>query len=190
MSAEAIQEPSVAPKPKRQIAHGFGIPLSTRIKARNLYVGQYAQASVVSAATGLSVKQVYWLADREGWTKLRAQTKRKMTEDVNARAQRDIDELVEEIANDTAELSLGTLAKAKSTLTRDDEFAAKDLQAYSVAAKNFVGMYREAKRLDADRKGETNTLNVLFVGNMSRVTSEKDACIDVSTTPALPPANP
>jgi len=163
MVAEA-EKPSVSSKRSPRVVHGYGIPLSTRIKAKNLYVGQHAQASVVSAATGLSVKQVYWLADREGWTKLRAETKRKIAENVNARAQADIDELVEEVANETAELSLGTLAKAKKTLERDDEFAAKDLQAYSVAAKNFVGLYRQAKQLDAAQSSEgSTTTNVFFL---------------------------
>jgi len=161
MVAEA--EPRVSAT-KSQRKPKIQIPLFTRLKAQNLYVNQMAQASVVSAATGLSIRQVYDLADREGWTKLRNQHKRKVTETVEARALADIDELVEHVAADTAELSLGTLAKAKKTLERDDEFAAKDLQAYSVAAKNFVGLYRQAKQLDAAQSSEgSTTTNVFFL---------------------------
>jgi hypothetical protein len=148
---------------------GLSIPLFTRLRAQNLYVNQLASASVVGAACGLTPKQVYDLADREGWAKLRNETKRRATEDVNARTQANIDELVEHVASDTAELSLGTLAKAKRTLERDDEFAAKDLQAYSVAAKNFVGLYRQAKQLDVSaQSGDGATVNVMFVGALPK----------------------
>ncbi len=159
---------------------GLSIPLFTRIRAQNLYVNQLASASVVGAACGLTPKQVYDLADREGWAKLRNETKRRATEDVNARTQANIDELVEHVAADTAELSLGTLAKAKRTLERDDEFAAKDLQAYSVAAKNFVGLYRQAKQLDVSQDaGQGAQINVMFVGQLPR----SAACNTVNVTP-------
>lgn len=128
-----------------------------------------ATAATVAAACGLTDTQVYNLADREGWTKLRTETKRRLEESVNARTQAAITELTEHIADETAELSLGTLAKAKSTLARDDEFAAKDLQAYSVAAKNFVGLYRQAKQLDAQSADAGSaTVNVMFVGSLPR----------------------
>jgi len=191
MVAEA-EAPSkkAAFSPNRRAA--LRIPLMTRIKARNLYVSQQLAASEVGKACGLTPKQVFNLAMREGWTKTRKELERKAELSADARTQRDIEELVEEVANDTAELSLGTLAKAKKTLERDDEFAAKDLQAYSVAAKNFVGMYREAKRLDADRKSEGNTTNLIFVGSIVRVQDEKRAeSINVPTTQsesAAPPA--
>jgi len=160
MVAEA-EKPSSKPAKR---APRQRIPLYTRIKAKNIYVGQMASAAVVAAATGLTDKQVWQLADREGWTKLRNEVKRRAEESVNARTEADITELVEHVANETAELSLGTLAKAKKTLERDDEFAAKDLQAYSVAAKNFVGMYRQAKQLDAAQSSEgSTTTNVFFL---------------------------
>ncbi len=179
MVAEAAAKPSVRRKTRKP---SLSIPLLTRIKAQNLYVNQLAAASVVGAACGLSPKQVYDLADREGWTKLRNETKRRASESVQARTQATIDELVEHVAADTAELSLGTLAKAKATLLRDDENAAKDLQAYSVASKNFVGLYRQAKQLDAQQACEgASQINVMFVGQLPRSSAERTT---INVTPA------
>ncbi len=168
MVAHAEKVSSKAPKrPARQ-----QIPLFTRLKAKNLYVGQMASASTVAAACGLTEKQVYNLSDREGWTKLRMETKSRLEQSVNARTQAAITELTEHIADETAELSLGTLAKAKRTLERDDEFAAKDLQAYSVAAKNFVGLYRQAKQLDVAAAGDGATSNtIVFMGDFVRAST-------------------
>ncbi len=176
-----LEKPSVkrSKRPARQ-----RIPLFTRLKAKNLYVGQMATAASVAAACGLTDTQVYNLADREGWTKLRNETKRRLEESVNARTQESINELTEHIADETAELSLGTLAKAKRTLERDDEFAAKDLQAYSVAAKNFVGLYRQAKQLDVNQDaGQGAKINVMFVGQLPK----SSARIERNITPAASP---
>lgn len=200
MVAEAVEreaKPSVPKKPKLTRNRAFQIPLYSRLKARNLYVGQMLDAATVAEATGLKVKQVYDIASREGWSKARAMVRAKASESAEARAQKDIDSLIEEVAADTAELSLGTLAKSKVALERNDRDAAKDLQAYSQAAKNFVGLYRQAKNLDVANKAGESSTTVVFVGQLvaastaSKVErnvtpspqSENSQVIDVSANP-------
>lgn len=162
MVAEALPETSGRKRAKHTRVRAFQIPLYTRLKARNLYVGQMLGAAEVGNATGLTAKQIYDLADREGWGKARIALRTKAADSAETRAQQDIDALVQEVAADTAELSLGTLAKAKITLERDDKEAARDLQAYSQAAKNFVGLYRQAKSLDVAAQ-QGSTTNVMFI---------------------------
>lgn len=186
MVAEAA--PIVSTKPPNR-RNAVRIPLYTKIKARNLYVSQMLGGPEVAKATGLTCPQIYSLADREGWTKLRKELAKKAISDSTARLHAETDAVIEEIAQDNAELSLGTLGKAKVTLDRTDREAARDLQAYSQAAKNFVGMYRQARELDT--KGESTPGNtVIFIGKLDLVGPKPiriaEPVIDVA--PAVAPA--
>lgn len=138
------------------------IDLLTRSQARNLYVVRQLSAPEVATQTGLTASQIYNLADREGWTKTRAEIKRKSAEALRARDEEDISEIVEAVAVKSQVLSLGTLDSAITELATPGEFQAKNLQALSVAAKNFVGLYRQAKSLDVAAQ-QGNTVNVLYV---------------------------
>jgi hypothetical protein len=166
MVAEAVLE-----EPKRSIKRPGRkpggicqrIPLATRIKARNLYVLQQLQAEEVAKQVGLRRDQVYSLADREGWTKARSEIKRKAIEAADARIAADTSELVEAVAMESAELTLSTFAAAKAELAAGPgEFTAKNVQAYSQATKNYVGLYRQAKSLDVAAQ-QGSTVNVMFV---------------------------
>ena len=75
--------------------------------------------------------------------------------------------------------------------------AAKNVQAWSQATKNYVGIYRQAKQLDA-QQGDASQgaqINVMFVGQLPKsaprnvtpdTQSEAQAkpAIDVASTPA------
>jgi hypothetical protein len=142
----------------------------------------------------MTPNQLYSLAHREGWTKTRVQIREKEQRLAEAREDADISELVEAVAVKSQVLSLGTLDSAIEELKTPGEFQAKNLQALSVAAKNFVGLYRQAKNLDA-QQSEGNTTNVLFFGGFvsasdnahaktAKPVAEEKPCIDVSTTEA------
>lgn len=192
MVAEAPKDSTRDKQPGNRRAF-ITIPLRTKIKARNLYVSQGLGAEETAKACDLTRKQVYALADREGWTKLRREIFRKATESADARNMREIDALVDEVAQDTAELSLGTLNVAKEELYGNSEDKAKNLQAYSVAAKNFVGLWRQAKNLDVQQQGAGET-NVLFIA-LTRVTAETQSekraekCVEVEALPPAPPSS-
>jgi len=149
------------------------IDLLTRAQARNLYVVRQLSAQEVATQTGLTAKQVYSLAEREGWSKTRAEIKRKSLAASDAREADSIDELVEAVAVKSSVLSLGTLDNAIEELKTPGEFQAKNLQALSVAAKNFVGLYRQAKQLDVNQGDASGAqINVMFVGALPRTQSQ------------------
>lgn len=187
MVAEA--EPKIStrkPSPRR----GHLIPkisLLTRTQARNLYVLNQVGAAEVATQTGLTVKQVYSLADREGWTKQRKEIKGKSIEAQNARMSADCEAHVEAAAMESSELVLSTFTKAKEAIAKGGPMAAKDVQAWSQATKNYVGIYRQAKSLDVSASsGEGATLNVMFVGALPK-SAER---ITRNVTPSVSPCDP
>ena len=70
--------------------------------------------------------------------------------------------MVEAVAMESAELTLSTFKAAKDALTAGGEDAARNVQAYSQATKNYVGLYRQAKSLDINKEN-TLGVNVLFI---------------------------
>lgn len=140
------------------------IDLFTRSQARNLYVVRMLSAKEVAAQTGLTIPQIYNLADREGWTKSRAELKRKSAEALQLREQEEIDELVDAVAIKSKLLSLGSLDAGINELATPSRDQARNLQAYAQAAKVYVGLYRQAKQLDAAQSSEgSTTTNVFFL---------------------------
>lgn len=169
MVAEA-PKPSISQKKGPGRKDAPGIDLLTRSKARNLYLVRQLGAEEVGAQCGLTSTQVYSLAQREGWTKERRRIRERELDRSRARDAEQIDELVEAVATKSAVLSLGTLDNAIEELGAPGEFQAKNLQALSVAAKNFVGLYRQAKNLDVQQQSSGET-NMLFIA-LTRVTAE------------------
>lgn len=192
MVAEAEPRVSSSSRNPKGRGNAPAIDLLTRSKARNLYVVRQLPAQEVARECGITANQLYSLACREGWTKTRIQIREKELEASRKREEADISELVEAVAVKSQVLALGTLDGAIEELKNPGEFQAKNLQALSVAAKNFVGLYRQAKNLDAEAKGEGSTINVAFFGGFVSKADEKRVspsaegkpCIDVPTTDA------
>ncbi len=172
-------------KPRNRFARQ--INLLTRNQAKNLYVLHQVGAAEVATQTGLTVQQVYKLAEREGWTKLRREIKGKSIEAANARMSAEIDEMVEAVAIKSAVLSLGSLDAAIDELKQPGENQAKNMQAWSVASKNFVATYRQAKQLDVNQDaGQGAQINVMFVGQLPK----SSARIERNITPAQSSPSP
>ncbi len=106
----------------------------------------------------------------------------------NERDEADVREMVEAVAIKNKVLTLGTLDSAIDELANGGEFKAKNLQALAVAAKNFNGMWREAKQLDAAREaGQGAQINVMFVGQLPKsvVRIERNITLSVAPQPAI-----
>lgn len=168
MVAEAEPKVTQRRKPNTRSGSGPAIPLLAETRVRNLYLGHFLGPQEIAAQTGLNYRQVTNLISRKGWATLRASKRKRVEESAIARAEESVSEIVNAVAMETEELTLGTLAKAKVTLERTDRDAARDLQAYSQAAKNFNGIMREARNLNAHPSEGGNTLNVMFVGALPR----------------------
>jgi hypothetical protein len=181
MVAEAEPKTSSRPKKPNGRGHAPEIDLATRSQARNLYAVRRLGGEEVAKRTGLSVRQIQSLAHREGWTDLRRKLKERELRLSQEREEQDVKEMVAAVAIKNKVLTLGTLDEAIDELAHGGEFKAKNLQALSVAAKNFNGMWREAKALDQlDAQANGSTLNVMFVGSLPR-SSERTT---VNVTPA------
>ncbi len=185
----ADSEPKVAIRQKKRAGRGHApeIDLATRAQARNLYAVRRLGGQEVAKQTGLTVRQVQSLAHREGWTQIRAKIKERELRLSQERDEADVKEMVEAVAIKNKVLTLGTLDEAIDELANGGEFKAKNLQALSVAAKNFNGMWREAKALDQlDAQAGASQINVMFVGALPR--SAERATVNV--TPSAPSVLP
>lgn len=188
MVAAAEPKTSIRPKKKAGRGHAPEIDLATRSQARNLYAVRMLGGEEVAKRTGLSVRQIQSLAHREGWTELRRKLKDRELRLSQEREEADVKEMVEAVAIKNKVLTLGTLDEAIDELANGGEFKAKNLQALSVAAKNFNGMWREAKALDAVETGQASQINVMFVGALPKSGSGPATRSEVNVTPTLPPS--
>lgn len=201
-----VAETTDKPKTKRR---GFPpgasqtkIPLAVKLQIRGLYLVQQLGASEIGAKLQISARKIDNLAHREGWTKLRKSVAERAEAKSLAREVEQIDEVVDAVAIQTAALTVQTLEKASRAIAREDEDACRDLQALSQSAKNFNGIFREARGLNAERNAErTNGQTIVFV-QLERVgastakrlpepaTREATEINVTPVAPANPPSNP
>ncbi len=107
---------------------------------------------------------------------------------LNERDEEDVKQMVEAVAVKTQVLGLGSLDAAIDTLKTKGKDYARDLQALSQSAKNFVGLYRQAKQLDVgDANASAQQINVMFVGALPKSGSGPATRSEVNVTPTLPP---
>jgi hypothetical protein len=178
-----VDSPASGTRTRKPRAPTVQIPLVTRTQVRNLYLTHCLPHKEIADRTGLKLDAVKNLIFRERWANLKVKLNKKAQESAVACAEASLTEIVQAVAMETEELTLGTLAKAKVTLERTDRDAARDLQAYSQAAKNFNGIMREARNLNASaNQGEGATVNVMFVGALPR-SSQRSV---TNVTPAAP----
>lgn len=166
-----------------------GIPLPVKLKVRSLYLVQQLPNAEIARRCNLDTRTVSRLIYREGWSSAKRGMKEKMQADSIAHTRAEVESVVHAVAVETEALTLGTLAKAHGALARDDKEAARDLQAYSQAAKNFVGMARQARGLDDANKAERAGSVVVFIGELDRVSAARPVHeVSASAVPALPAA--
>jgi hypothetical protein len=164
MVAEAIE--AQASKPKRPSSNGRApdIPVLTVSRIRNLYLGHCLGAKEIADQVGLPADSVRNLLYRRGWTKLRKSREAQIEAKAIARADESVEEIVQAVAMESEALALGTLQTSHGVLADvgKDPDAPRNLQALSQAAKNFVGLFRQARNLDTAKDG-SGAVNVLFI---------------------------
>lgn len=178
----AAAEPQIESNGRKSPGSGRAVdfPVLTIARVRNLYLGHCLGSTEIAKQTGLKPEQIRNLVARRGWTKLRAAKKEQIEQKAIARTEASINEIVEAVAMESETLALGTLNASHGILAdigRDPD-AARNLQALSQSAKNFVGIFRQARNLDAQVIGEASTVNVMFVGSLPK--SAERATINVS----------
>ena len=154
------------------VGSGVAIPILVKARVRNLYLGHLLSPKEIAAQINLPVRQVQNLVFNQGWTKLRESKTKQIEARTLARIEKDTQQLVDAVAGESEELALGTLRASHNVLADvgTDPDAPRNLQALSQSAKNFVGIFRQARGLDAKQVGEggTSQINVMFVGQLPR----------------------
>lgn len=173
------------------------IPLPVKLKARSLYLIHGLPYREIAAQTGLTPQSVRSIACREGWTQSKAATKAALIARADTHARETIDEVSAAIAADCDEIALSATGKAKTTLAREDEDAARDFQSITGGLRNVVQVARMCRGLDAKDGERGGTTNIFAVGSINfavRADSirAKDEPVNVTpaTTPSVTPAAP
>lgn len=144
------------------------LPITTRTKARNLYVLQGLSPQDVAAATGLEPGQVSYLANYYGWSSMRRKSEAHLSAEIDSKAVNALsDEISDAIVAECEEIALGGLAKAKIELTSPTKDAAKNFQAWTAGVRNLTSARAALRSGKGDTSGITNSdtrqVNLFFM---------------------------
>lgn len=147
----------------------------TLSKVRNLYLFQDLAPVLIAKECGVTVKAVYDMVSRHGWSKEKRERLSLLTKKHDARMAAMNETLVEVIASHAEQHSIRALQKTGEALERNDRDAAKDAQAYSATVKNLVGVaktIREPVGGSAIESAPTQ-INLFFAGAGSQSQANK-----------------
>lgn len=195
----AAQDNAQAPTEAKPILpkRAGSIPIGIKLRAQNLYLNKSYTPKQVADATGLTTEQVYSLAARGGWAKIRNSRIAAIAQRVETRTGATISAVEEAICSEADELALRSLDRTGQALSSDHKEAAKDAQAFSATLRNLVTVSRAIRAGSAEVGQQGNTQVNLFFFRPSQspmekpVTEEHSSAVDVAATvvPAvLPPA--
>lgn len=143
----------------------IAIPLSTKLKVKNLYLFQDAPHERIAKETGLTVKAVGDVIHREGWPKIRRERERKLTEKSDARGEQADLVIVEAIGSQAEEIALSGLERARDAVKRKGKDAAKNFQSWTGGIRNLVSAIKTIRARDGSMPdSEPRNLNLFFVG--------------------------
>jgi len=151
-------------KKRKPGERGAAIPVLVRLKARALYLHECLPTRTISERTGLPVGTLNAMFRKEGWTaQRRAQEARIVAkQDTQGEAMRS--EVLEAINSESVELAAESMKRIRESLTRTDDKAAKDFQAYTAGARNLVSINRAISAPSAGTDQQSQSFNLFFIG--------------------------
>lgn len=190
MVAETLAETKT---PQRGKIGGYRqtIPLPVKLKIRSLYIIQQLSPAEIGEKMGMTRQQVQGLCYREKWQRVKQRAKISFQQQADARAKEEVSEIHDAFALKTEELAMGSLEKASRRMPDEDVNAARDLQALSQTAKNFIGIARQIRGMDSDKRSERGDVNITFIGTLERVGDSapkrlpEPAAVEVMVSPIL-----
>jgi hypothetical protein len=159
--------------PKKIRTQFLRIPVLARVKARNMYLVQGLDYKSISESTGLDIRCLYNLAKREGWTERRKEQRLKLETTTDARIKAFEDQVSEAIAQETVDVTLSGVGRAREAVESRGEFAARDFQSWTGGIRNLVQVAKLLREPSANMDGSVQAqLNVfiLRVGDQGSVT--------------------
>ncbi len=177
---------AVTPPAKPKSSGKKAIPLPTRLKAYNLYVIQQLGAQPVADACGLTLMQVRSLANREAWGTARLRSKERIVSRARAAQDAQLDEISSAAASMSDEGLLGALKRTVEATEATHEFAAKDAQAFSGAARNLMQIGRTIRGLDREQpgaRGDGMSVNLFFLPAPVKAEQVAQPATEISAAP-------
>lgn len=110
-----------------------------------LYVVKCMEQRDVAAALGIPVRNVNQHCYRAGLTAKRDARLKRLEVKTMDKAATEVDMAMERWSAGAESLADSTLVAAEQELAGDSDFKAKNLASYSLAAKNFIGIYKDAR---------------------------------------------
>lgn len=163
----------VAELPRRKV------DMVTRMKIRSLYLYNGLDPKEIAEQTQIPVAAIHKLVGNAGWSAQRSRLKREIQAKADARSAAEVEGIVEAVAIKSEEMGLRSLDEAGDILDAKvrSDFWAKDLQSVSQAAKNFIGLARQARGLDTSENQAGNTQSILFV-SLERVRPREEKTVE------------
>lgn len=170
MSESAVAEMPV--EAKRSPA--APIPLSVRLKAKNLYLYRDATHQQIAKETGLTVGASEMLAHREGWVKLKRDRQKELESKSDTRAEKADLVIVEAIGSQAEEIALSGLERARDAVKRKGKDAAKNFQSWTGGIRNLVSAIKTIRARDGSGTDQPQSIafNLFFTGRADAVKAE------------------
>lgn len=159
---------------KRPI-RGPAIPLHTRLKVRNLYLGTNLTHAEISEKTGLPEKSVGHLISRDGLPKHKRRREAKLLANTDARTDATLEAFNEQLAQEAEEISLGALQRAREEVEAPGEFGARNFQSWTGGINNLVKASRAVRGLDSKQAQDQGATVNLFIVAGERVQHSQKA---------------
>ena len=162
---------SKKPKEPKKLNKGFRqpVPLITRMKVRNLYLGACLGNIEIGEQVGLTANQVAQIVYRDGLPAIRKRKQAKAIEATDARTDETLEQFNEQLAREAEEISLGALQRAREEVDSPGEFGARNFQSWTGGINNLVKAARTVRGLDAKQAADAGSTVNLFIVSGERV---------------------
>lgn len=180
MDTETVEAPVSGKRIQRKVGErGPTISILAKVKARNLYLNQGLSIAATAKEVCLAESTVRKWVERDGWRTERQASYSRLVAKTDAQAEGVQKVMAEAIASEAEENALSAMRNVRESLTRSDEFAAKDFQAYTAGVKNLASTARMLRDPAGASPGEgTTNFNLFFMqtpGPSIEKTAEKVA---------------
>jgi hypothetical protein len=143
--------PSLLRSPKRSVPRDrkrLNLTPADEARVRTCYLVRGLSPKDCEAETGVSAKVIYSLAHNRGWAAARRAAWGEADKASEAALSRDVNRVMQTIAADSEEITVGALQMARDALTDKD---AKSLSMSSTAIRNLVEVARRIRALDQEQ---------------------------------------
>lgn len=180
----------------KDLQKGTHFPLSLVVQAKALYVVKGMNPKDIGEKLGVDPRKISNFASRNGWTKERARKLTRLENLAVASAQDANAAFLESMALQSEELAEDGMQMARETVTRRDEYAAKDFASTTQGVKNLVEIFRKVRGLDGQSASGGVTIGALYLNAQpapqrplkTADSVAQEPALDVSVTPAQEPS--